>query len=303
MIRSAIHRIAQQAAGGPAILRSPLSPLLERFSGGERIDVMLSTVRELTDSGLLISLERATPMTAPASDQEAVLDDLMAAISGIAAMGLGPVSEIDIFGHTFGLTSVQDVDPVISRLAPLIDYAQSHGVSVMFGAGSRESTDAHMRIVRELRDAGHVVGITLQASLRRTERDCAAMADGPIRLVKGGYHVHGGEVFTSAAEVDKSFIRCAKVLLQSPEAISFATHDDRLITIVESLLERHDRQQVEFAFYLARHESLQQRLLHEGWPVRVYVPFGPEWFTRLVDGFAERPSSLASAVRAIVTGE
>jgi len=303
MIRSAIHRIAQQAAGGPSILRSPLTPFLERFSGGERIDVMLSTVRELTDSGLLISLERAAPMTAPATDLEAVLDDLTQAIMGVAQMGLGPVTEVAIFSHTLGLESDNDVDLVIARLIPIINLAHSSGVSVMLGAGARELTTANIRIARELRDAGHPIGITLQAALRRTERDCAAMADGPIRLVKGGYHVSGGEVFTSAAEVDKSFIRCAKVAMRSSEPISFATHDDRVITIVEGLLEREGRQQVEFAFYLARHESLQQRLLHQGWPVRVYVPFGPEWFTRLVDGFAERPATLASAVRAIVTGE
>jgi proline dehydrogenase len=175
----------------------------------------------------------------------------------------------------------------------------------MIGMGDTESVVPTLEVVRTLRDAGHSVGVTLQASQRRSQRDCVDFSDGPVRLVKGAYRVHGGDVFTSPLEVDKSYVRCARVLLQATKATaSFATHDARIIEIVESLVPRYDRSlhDIEFAYFLGRHESQRDRVLRLGYPVRVYIPFGPQWFERLVDGLAEQPANLTWALRSLLPG-
>jgi proline dehydrogenase len=302
MIRQAIHRIAQQAASGPAIFRAPITPFLERFTAGEQIDVALQIAEDLTNEGFSVSLERAAPMLDSSLDIPALLTDLDAALAGIAALGLGPVTEISVFAHALGLSGDLDISIVEERLIPIIELAQGHEVTVMLGAGAPDKISANLELARRIRTAGYPLGITLQASLRRTQRDCQDFGDGPVRLVKGAYHVSGGAVFTSAAEVDKSFVRCAKTLIQGDAPISFATHDDRIIQILQQLLKDYHRDNAEFAFYLGRHTGMSEQLLRQGWPVRVYIPFGPEWFTRLVDAFAERPATLASALRSVVTG-
>jgi proline dehydrogenase len=131
---------------------------------------------------------------------------------------------------------------------------------------------------------------------------------GRVRLVKEGTAAAPTESgrFDHSVEVDKSFVRCAKVLLARGDAVepSFATHDPRIVEIVQALAGRYQREprSYEFAMYLGRAEHLQQRLVEAGEHVRVFVPFGPEWFGRLVGGLAKRPSGLASAVRVLLPG-
>jgi proline dehydrogenase len=123
-----------------------------------------------------------------------------------------------------------------------------------------------------------------------------------VRLVKGGARLAGS--YSQPIEVDKSYVRCAKQLLRGTGPASFATHDPRLIEIVESLTIRFQRprQSYEFAMYLGRLEGTQDRLLRDGERVRIYVPFGPAWFERLVGGLAEQRSSIGGAMRSLLPG-
>jgi proline dehydrogenase len=158
--------------------------------------------------------------------------------------------------------------------------------------------------VDRLHRDGLLVGITLQANLRRTEADCHALADRRVRLVKGGHRQRTAVAHSLPSEIDKAFVRCAKTLLKGGGQPSFATHDPRLIGVVEGLATRYSRprQTFEFAFYMGRQEAEQDRLAAEGDRVRVYVPYGPDWFGRIMGGLAEQPSSIASAVRSLLPG-
>ena len=298
MIRRTLHRLAEQAATGPSLLRAPVTPILERFAAGDQLDQAVATARELTDDGFRVSVERSTSLMHAAADPGSVIGDLRAAIGALADAGIGPACEVIVFPHAIGVS--EDAERAAEQVRSLIADASPHGIDVMLGAGPIESVTATLDLARGIRDEGLPLSITLQASLRRTEADCAAFADGTVRLVKGAYHVSGGSVFTSAAEVDKSFVRCVKALLGTSAAISLATHDERLIRVVSALVAADPERHVELAFFLGRHTALQERALVYGWPVRVYVPFGPEWFTRLVDAFAERPATVVSALRSIV---
>jgi proline dehydrogenase len=287
MLRTALHRVA---TAGP--LGAALTPFVERFVGGASIDEAVDIARDLAARGFRISVERATGMQGAVVGE--VVPESLEMLHALNNAGLAPRAELAIFLHSLNRS--------MDQLTELCTAAQHSGVSLMVGMGAPETVDDTLDAVRGLRTAGFPVGVTLQAALRRTQRDCADFADGRIRLVKGGYHVRGGSVFTSPIEVDKSYVRCARVLLQEAQQPSFATHDPRLLEIVDSLITRYDRPlpDVEFAFYLARNGTEQRRMQEAGHPVRIYIPYGPQWFERLVDGFAEQPGGLVSALQSII---
>ena len=145
--------------------------------------------------------------------------------------------------------------------------------------------------------------LTLPAALRESESLCTRTT-GRVRLVKGGRGGRAPLYYSQPIEIDKSFVRCAKALVRGPAEPSFATHDGRLIGIVEALSLKSGRpdSSYEFTMFMGRQESEQERLLAQGRQVRVYVPYGPEWFERLVGGLAEQPSTIAAAVRSLLPG-
>jgi proline dehydrogenase len=288
MIRSALHRLAMNRPLGAA-----LTPVVERFIGGASVAEAIKVAADVSQHGYRVSLERATGMhEGVAADVIPDLEDMAAAL---ARADLRQRSELVIFPHSLHGVSESTVDDLCRRIL-------DQGIDVMFGMGPSEAIEPTLAHVRRLRDEGLEIGVTLQAALRRTQHDCEQFSDGLVRLVKGAYHVSGGAVFTSSIEVDKSYVRCARVLLAERSAVSFATHDPRLLDILITLVDRsaHDEDAVEFAFYLGRHERDQRRLLESGHPVRIYIPFGPQWFERLVDGLAEQPGGLISALQSLV---
>jgi proline dehydrogenase len=303
MIRDALHRVAQNRAIGNALAHGPLSPIVERFVGGDSVAQAVSTAMDVANAGYHVSLERSIGMGDAPVDVAAVTQDISAAIDALDHAGIASISEIAVFPKAIGLGEGAVPEVVRKRLEDICAQAEQVDASVMVGMGSRRLVEQTLSLVRDVRSDGMSVGVTLQAAMRRTREDCVSMGDGPIRLVKGAYRVNGGDVYTSPTEVDKSFLRCARTLLQQHSPVSFATHDTRVIPIIESMVDTYGKSatDVEFAFYLGRHPSEQQRLLARGFAVRIYIPFGPQWFERLVDGFAERPGGLNSAVRSLLT--
>jgi proline dehydrogenase len=146
--------------------------------------------------------------------------------------------------------------------------------------------------------------MTLQACMLRTEDDCRRYSGRRVRLVKGAHRGVAGVAFSQPLEVDKAFVRCGKILLAGTGEPSFATHDPHLIEILESLALRYGRPKhsYEFALYMGRLEAAQERLAANGERVRVYVPYGPDWFERLVGGLAEQPTTIVGAVRSLLPG-
>lgn len=299
MLRSALHRIAQNRALGTALARSPLQ--LERFFGGASVADAASLAERVANDGFRISMERATGTQG--GDPDEVVTDTLAMIRALDDRGIATISEVAVFPHSLGMRA--GVSGAEQHVQHVCEVAAGHGIAVMIGMGDDEFLIPTLELVRRLRDSGINVGVTLQAAQRRSQRDCADFTDGPVRLVKGAYRVQGGDFFTSPIEVDKAYVRCARVMLQgSANEASFATHDARVIEIVESLIARYDRdlREVEFAYFLGRHEGQRDRVLRQGYPVRVYIPFGPQWFERLVDGLAEQPANLTWALRSLLPG-
>ncbi|MHB1164206.1 MAG: proline dehydrogenase family protein [Candidatus Nanopelagicales bacterium] len=305
MIREALTAVARNETLGQALSRAPLArDVFRRVVGGDTVEEALAVVAGLADQGFWASLERAAPPVADGPDADLVLSDYLGLVDRLATLDLVEGVEIAVLPGSLGAQGGVATAGAFGRLERLCVHAASAGTPVMVGMGTADEVGRTLEWAEPRLAAGASIGVTLQAALRRTQADCARLAGHRVRLVKGGHWAEAATGYVQPVEIDKSFVRCAKVLLAGSGEPSFATHDPRLVEIVADRAERYGRpvDGYEFAFYLGRLAADQRRLAEAGHRVRIYVPYGPDWFARLVGGLAERPSGIAAAVRSLLPG-
>jgi proline dehydrogenase len=258
-----------------------------RVTRGDYVHAGVDAAVALTDSGRWVSFERVDT-----EEPDVVLADAVGLARALYDAGLSGVSEIDVFPFDLGE----------ERLMVLARTCAETRVDLMLGFGDGADIDVTWDLAERLRATGASVGVTVSAAMRRTEADCRTWADSRIRLVKGAHQPAGGPIFRSTHEVDKSYVRCARALIAGSGMASFATHDQRLVEIVEALADKRLRApgSYEFAFYAGRRDNEQQRLLAGGHRVRVSIPLGPDLLARVVGNLVQQPSTLASGVLALV---
>jgi proline dehydrogenase len=167
------------------------------------------------------------------------------------------------------------------------------------------TTDQTLATLRELRKDFPETGAVLQAYLHRTEDDCRALAyeGSRVRLCKGAYNEPATVAFQDRHEVDKSYVRCLKVLMAGQGYPMIASHDPRLIRIAGAFATRFDRAPgtYEFQMLYGIRTDEQKRLAGAGERIRVYVPYGAEWYGYLMRRLAERPSNLTFFLRSLLS--
>ena len=184
--------------------------------------------------------------------------------------------------------------------------AHALGTTVTLDMEDHTTTDSTLGILAELRQDFPGTGAVLQAYLRRTESDCRdlATAGSRVRLCKGAYKEPESVAYQSAADVDRSYVRCLQVLMSGEGYPMMATHDPRLVEIAGALAVRHGRAKGSYEYqmlYGVRPDE-QRRLAGEGERMRVYVPYGDEWYGYLVRRMAEKPANLMLFLRSLVSG-
>jgi proline dehydrogenase len=165
--------------------------------------------------------------------------------------------------------------------------------------------DATLRIVRDLRSDYPGLGCVIQSQLRRSTADCRALAyaGSRVRLCKGAYDAPEEAAYASRAEVDRSYARCLRILMAGGGYPMLATHDPRLIRIIaaQAVLTGRGSAGFEYQMLYGIRPAEQLRLAATGAKVRVYVPYGSDWYGYLVRRLAERPSNLAFFLRSLAS--
>jgi proline dehydrogenase len=165
--------------------------------------------------------------------------------------------------------------------------------------------EATLRLVSELRADFPDLGCVIQSYLRRSPGDCEALAvpGARVRLCKGAYRAPDGFALAARSEVDRNFARCMRILLDGPGYPMLATHDPRLVAIAKSRVTTIGRELTSFEYqmlYGIRTDE-QAKLAAEGAQVRVYVPYGGDWYAYFMRRLAERPANLAFFLRAVAS--
>ena len=188
---------------------------------------------------------------------------------------------------------------------------QSRPRGLMIDMEDHEVTDKSIELCLRLRDQGIAVGITLQAYLFRTEADLKRITEqgAMIRLVKGAFAEDPSIAWTRKADIDASYLRLVELLLDPARRERgvypvFATHDDRMIEAIKPLAQANGWQpdQYEFEMLLGVRPELQRALVDEGYSLRLYVPFGTEWWAYTVRRIGENPANLRFVLQAIRRG-
>jgi proline dehydrogenase len=191
------------------------------------------------------------------------------------------------------------------NIARIVTAARGAGTTVTVDMEDHTRVDQTLQILRQLRPEFPDLGCVIQSYLRRSPDDCRelATAGSRVRLCKGAYSAAASVAYTAKSEVDRCYARCLRVLLGGPGYPMLATHDPRLIRIIaaQAVLTGRDSAGFEYQMLYGIRPAEQLRLARSGAQVRVYLPYGQDWYGYLVRRLAERPANLAFFLRSLAT--
>jgi proline dehydrogenase len=286
---------------------APISrSVVARFVAGARAEEAVAACHYLVDGGRLVSLDRLGEDTVERSQAEVTRDGYLRTLKLLADDGLTPAAEVSVKLSAVGQSLPGDGEKIaLDNAFAICQAARNAGTTVTLDMEDHTTTDSTLGILRDLRGDFPDTGGVVQAYLRRTEADCRdlAYAGSRVRLCKGAYKEPETVAYQSHDEVDRSYVRCLKVLMAGEGFPMVATHDPRLVSITGDLVRRNGRAQGSYEYQMLYgirpHE--QQRLAAAGERMRVYVPYGEEWYGYLVRRIAERPANLGFFLRSLAT--
>ncbi len=282
--------------------------VVARYVAGNDAAAAVATTRRLQAAGLQVTLDYLGEDTTHADHAAAVAAEYVQLLASLAASGLtaGGRAEVSVKPTAVGLHLPEHGEKTAAaNIAKICAAARDAGTTVTVDMEDHTHVEATLRMVAELRADYPGLGCVIQSQLRRSADDCAALAHAGsrVRLCKGAYNAPEQVAFTTSGEVDRSYVRCLRVLMAGQGYPMLATHDPRLISVGAALAERAGRSagQFEYQMLFGVRQREQQRLASAGAAVRIYVPYGVDWYGYLVRRLAERPANLAFFLRSLVS--
>ena len=309
LLRNSLLHLSKSDAVRQTIEKAPVSrSVVRRFVPGDRTEDAVSATAELRATNRLATIDYLGEDTADLTQAIRTRDhyiDLLKALADadLSQHGMGEVSlklsalgqYLPGDGHKIALEHAREI----------CQAAANAGTTVTLDMEDHTTTDATLTTVRELRADFPWVGAVVQSQLRRTEADCRdlAHAGSRVRLCKGAYEEPASVAYKDRAEVDKSYVRCLAILMAGAGRPMIATHDPRMIAIAQDRAAANDRaiDSYEFQMLYGIRPNEQRRLVELGHPVRVYTPYGVDWYGYFMRRLAERPANVAFFLRALAT--
>ncbi|WP_197376587.1 proline dehydrogenase family protein [Mycolicibacterium baixiangningiae] len=284
--------------------------VVHRFVPGDSIEEAAYSVAALRNSGRMVSVDYLGEDVTDADTAHATVEAYVKLLDALgrrdeAAGGVRPL-EVSMKLSALGQALPRDGGKIALENAHTVcAHAERVGVWVTVDAEDHTTTDSTLSIVRELRSEFDWLGTVLQAYLRRTPADCEefAASGARIRLCKGAYDEPASVAFRDADAVTDSYLRCLETLMAGRGYPMVASHDPVVIDAVPALASAHGRDAGDYEYQMLYgiRDPEQQRLADAGNRVRVYVPFGTQWYGYFVRRLAERPANMAFFLRALAS--
>ncbi|MGA3255963.1 MAG: proline dehydrogenase [Mycobacterium sp.] len=290
--------------------RSPITRrVVRRFVPGDTLDSVLDIVAVLRDSGRYVSIDYLGENVTDADDAAATVRaylQLLDALGrlGDTARGGAPPLEVSLKLSALGQALVRDGEKIaLDNARTICERAQQIGAWVTVDAEHHTTTDSTLSISGDLRLDFGWLGTVLQAHLRRTLGDCEDLAavGARVRLCKGAYDEPASVAYRDVADVTDSYLRCLRVLMDGSGYPMVASHDPAIIDAVPSMVRESGLSAGDFEYQMLYgiRDDEQRRLADSGNQVRVYVPFGTQWYGYFMRRLAERPANLTFFLRAL----
>jgi proline dehydrogenase len=280
--------------------------IVARYVPGESTDDAVRATGDLIASGLHVTLDFLGEDTRDREHADATVTAYLDLLKALADQGLARNAEVSVKLSAVGQALPDEGEKVaLDNVRTICHAASNAGTTVTLDMEDHTTTDATLGTLRELRKDFPETGAVLQAYLHRTEADCRDLAyeGSRVRLCKGAYNEPESVAFQAKHDVDLSYVRCLKVLMAGQGYPMIASHDPRMVDIAGALATRNGRAQgtYEYQMLYGIRPDEQRRLAEAGEKVRVYVPYGEEWYGYLMRRLAERPSNLSFFVHSLVS--
>ncbi|MCL4848975.1 MAG: proline dehydrogenase family protein [Acidobacteria bacterium] len=282
-------------------MRNP-SSFARRFIAGESLDEAIAAVREIERAGLMHTLDLLGESVTSIEEAAAATQAYVEVVEAVERAGIE--RNISLKLTQLGL----DIDRAtcVDNLRRILDAARSGEFFVRIDMENSPYTDVTLDIWETVWELGYRhVGVALQSYLHRSEDDMRRVnrLGGRVRLIKGAYKEPKDVAYQSKADVDACFVRMMEGLLTEGTYPAIATHDERMIDQTKAFAKERaiDPSRYEFQLLYGIRRDLQASLLAEGYNVRVYVPFGREWFPYFMRRLGERPANVGFVLRGILS--
>jgi len=303
-MRSLFLSLSHRRSVGRLATRLPFTrPVVARFVAGESLASALPALRRARADGFRTTVDILGESVTDLDAARAAADSYVAALAALDAEGLDLNVSVKLSQMGLGLGQPVARD----NLARVLVAAAGVGAFVRIDMEDHSTTDATLDLWQQLRPAmagSGEVGVVIQSALRRSDADVERLiaAGARVRLCKGAYKEPPSVAYADKAEVDAAYIRLMERLLADGVAPAIATHDDRMVDHAIAFARAHDLAPASFEFQMlfGVRRDLQDRLLRDGWAVRIYVPFGDRWYPYFMRRLAERPANVAFLVRSLL---
>ncbi len=277
--------------------------VVHRFVPGASLDDAVRATAELITSGRAVSIDYLGEDTLDAAQARATADAYVALLARLGDAGLTRDGRTEVSVKLSAVGQAFDETMALDQAARICQAARQAGTTVTLDMEDHTTTDSTLGILGKLRQDFPDTGAVLQAYLRRTEADCADLATqgSRVRLCKGAYKEPASVAFQGKRDVDRSYVRCLKVLMAGSGYPMLATHDPRLIKIAGELGKTRAKGSYEYQMLYGIRPGEQERLAAAGETVRVYLPYGDEWYGYFMRRLAERPANVTFFLRSLAT--
>jgi proline dehydrogenase len=307
LLRQPLLLLARSEQVKTLVTKMPVSAgIVRSYVPGEATSNAVDATARLVGDDLRATLDYLGEDTLDADQAEATVRAYLDVLAALSSRGLTRHAEVSVKLSAIGQALPHQGHKIaLENARTICRAARNAGTTVTLDMEDHTTTDATLATLRELRKDFPETGAVVQAYLHRTEADCRTLAyeGSRVRLCKGAYDEPESVAFQARTDVDKSYVRCLKVLMAGQGYPMVATHDPRMVDIAGALATRNGRAQgtYEYQMLFGIRPDEQRRLAEAGEKVRVYLPYGQEWYGYLMRRLAERPSNLTFFLHSLVS--
>lgn len=315
LLRSSILAASRSARVEKLVTNAPVSrDVVRRYVGGATTADAVAATGTLVSDGLAVTLDHLGEDTTERGQADEVAAAYRELLTGLQDAGfterLAPLTsrvEVSVKLSAVGQALGADGEKIaLEHARDICAAAEAVGATVTLDAEDHTTTDSTLSVLGELRADFPATGAVVQAYLKRTEGDCRdlATAGSRVRLCKGAYKEPASVAYQKPIDVDLSYVRCTNVLMAGEGYPMLATHDPRLVEIGIERAKFHGKQvgrDFELQMLYGIRPNEQRRLAQDGHIVRVYLPYGAQWYGYLMRRLAERPANVVFFARSLVS--
>lgn len=270
-----------------------------RFVAGETIGQAVKVIKELNNKGLVVTIDYLGEFVDNEKEANEMADHCIEAIEAIGKENLN--SQLSLKLTSMGLDISDEI--VLNNMNRIMEAAEKYNVFVTIDMEDYTRCEKTLEIFKQLKSRYNNIGTVLQAYLYRTVNDIQMLNEySPnLRLVKGAYKEPAEVAFPEKKDVDENFKKIIRMHLENGNYTAVATHDDAIIEYTKNLVKELgiSNEQFEFQMLYGIRPERQLELVKEGYKMRVYVPYGTDWYGYFMRRLAERPANVAFVLKGI----